>query len=450
MSKKKTKQPKTAGSSALSRSSTETSESQNSSPINEVEEVSKVQQFIKTADTVETGPATAQKKKKLKAAAPAAPIQPEPPVPIAAQPTEAVTAERHESMEVESSSSDTSSEDESGSEEGPEAEEVPATGLQLLSLDTPAQSPAKPPVKKPRVAMTQAQVDARTKKAFAHKIDTKEPLLDYPLDKIKSSFVNKSFWHHSGAIIRFFNADVPDVPQEVGILRLKAAKPEHIPAILSREKNKIKAGAIFQVKAALKDCCHNNGEDPRLTIEEWTCRFVVTSLSEYGRRMLGPDAEPGLWVLHCPEFYEEAIGTRYDDGSVDKFVMMKMYVNVVKPAVRIRKVEGGWIQEDPPKDSEDKRKLPIRGPYDRPRYYDRQFDRPFDRSYDNRPFDKRPRPSYDQDKHEIAKEVADILTLRTVKETGSGFPGLPSSKNPEAINSMIWPETDIPNISSQL
>lgn len=304
--------------------------------------------------------------------------------------------------------------------------------------------------KKASKKMTQAHVDVRKKKAFAHKVDIMDKIPSYPLEKIKSNFVNRSLWEHSGAIVRVFNCDIPDMPKEVGIFRLKASHPEHIPAILANEEAKFKGWALQQVKASTKKACHNVGEEDGLTMEEWGIRYVVASLSDYGKRFLGDD-EPGLWVLHCPEYIEESVRAKYDDGSEDRCHIIKMYINLVPPEFRIRQIEGGWGRKSD--EPEEKRKAPA----------GRNYSRPF-RPYNNRPYMGPPYPGQpypgsmseqvameqaERMAQKAAERAAEIFAARSKAKTDH-FPTMPESKNPAAIKKMMWPETDIPNISYQL
>lgn len=312
-------------------------------------------------------------------------------------------------------------------------EEAP-TNIHLLSLNSPA-------TKK----MAQAQVTLRNKKAFLYKIDVHDEIPEYPLEKIKSAYVNKTFWVHSGALIRIINTNCPDIPTDLGIIRMRTTKTEYIPAIIAKERLSFKNSALKQVLGAMKEACHNIGAEPNLTMEEWTLRFTVTSLSEYGRRMLGPGEEPGLWVLHCPEFLEEAVYARYDDGSVGKFLMLKMYINLVRPEFRIRQPEGGWIKKpDSGAGPESGEPRKMSGP---PRKYNNRSYRPYD--------DRRsPRPLGQQDLDQVAAKTAEILAAKQRQgppaKTEQFYPAMQPSQNPGAVQSMMWPETDIPNISYAL
>jgi hypothetical protein len=285
-----------------------------------------------------------------------------------------------------------------------------------------------PPPVKPRMA--QAQIEARIRRAFVRKLDLNDKIADCTGDKIRSPYVNRSLWEHSGVIIRVYNLNVPDIPPEVGILRLRIAHTELIPAILARERPKIKSWALQQVQASLKEACHNIALDPKLSCEEWTMRYTVSSLSAYGQGILGA-SEPGLWVLHCPELIEEVILAKYEDGSEDKGHILKLYINLVKPEHRIRQIEGGWMKEDEPEEK-------------KPKF---QSNRPFARPYNPR---FRQRPYFDQ--QEVAEKTAELLEARlnkvaSLSKTEGSFPRLESSKNPNAVQSIVWPESDVPNIS---
>lgn len=277
--------------------------------------------------------------------------------------------------------------------------------------------------------MAQAQVKALLKKAFARKLDLNDKLTECTPEKIKSPYVNRSFWEHSGVLIRVFNFNTPDIAPEIGVIRLRVAHTELIPAILARERPKIKHWALQQVVASLKEAGYNTALDPKLTNEEWSMRYTVTSLSSYGVKKLGTN-EAGLWTLHCPELIEETVLARYDDGSEDKCHILKLYVNLVPPEFRLRKIEGGWIKEEEPEEKRVKR----------------QFDRPYNRPYDPR---FRPRPYINEE--EMAEKTAELIAAKTaaLAKTTSSYPHLEPSKNPGAIQNLLWPETDIPNISCQ-
>jgi len=261
---------------------------------------------------------------------------------------------------------------------------------------------------------------------------------DLSPDKIKSPYVSKTFWEHSGAIIRVYNCDVPGSPTEVGIIRLRASNIQYVPVVLARERQRIKNWALQHVHGSLKEACHNIGMDPRLTSEEWSMRYTVTTLSPYGRRMLG-EGEPGLWVLHCPEYLEEAIFARYSDGSDDRAHHLNLYINLVKPEHRIRKVEGGWIKEE---ETDEKRPRAPPG---------RSYSRGYNRTFDNR---FRGRPYMDDEEYfeKTAERVAAKLSKSSAPDTtdAAAFPNIPPSKNPGAVQAMVWPEGEIPFISCKL
>lgn len=306
------------------------------------------------------------------------------------------------------------------------------------------QAPAKePPPTKPAggsAKKTVSQAATSTRKttssmASAYKIDLLDKLPDYPIEKIRSRYVSVTLWKHSGVIIRIINCNTPDLPSEVGVLRLQTARIEHVPAILTKERATVKSWALTQVTGSLREAGCNIGMDEELTPDEWSVRYVVSSLSRYGRRMLGPGEEPGLWVLHCPEFIEEAVRARFDDGSEDRCHIIKMYINLVAPEFRIRKIDGGWAKKEEP-DPEVKR------PYSVGRGYSRPY-----RSYMGRP-----RPYMDA--NQVANRAAMILEARQKSSAPAmnqeTFPDPPTNKNVQAIHKMLWPETDIPNISCSL
>jgi len=334
-------------------------------------------------------------------------------------------------MEVEQTLTSDSEEDDVETVCGEEAH----TNLHLLSLNSPTGK-----------KMAQAQVALKNKQAFLYKIDIHDEIPEYPLEKIKSAYVNKTFWVHSGALIRIMNTNCPDIPHDLGVIRLRTTKTEYIPAIIAKERLSIKNSALKQVLGAMREACHNIGTEPNLTLDEWSLRFTVTSLSEYGRRMLGPEEEPGLWVLHCPEFIEEAVYARYDDGSVGKFLMLKLYINLVRPEFRVHQPEGGWTKR--PELGQEAGTGEPRKMSGQPRNYKNRSYRP----YENR----RPRRrSLDQqDLDQVAAKTAEILAAKQKQEpppkTERFYPAMPSSRNPEAVQSMMWPETDIPNISYTL
>jgi hypothetical protein len=108
-----------------------------------------------------------------------------------------------------------------------------------------------------------------------------------------------------------------------------------------------------------------------------------------------------------------------------------MYINLVQPEYRIRKVEGGWTKR--PEEPEEKRKVPMGRTYSRP----------------YRPY--RPRPYLGGQHPElVAERAAEILEARNNKNKEESFPAMPESRNPSAVQIMMWPETDVPNITYQL
>ena len=311
-----------------------------------------------------------------------------------------------------------------------ECMEVEESGLTPLSIQDPSEA-----IPEQEMAQAQIELSGRTRRMMsqAYKLDLDEPDEVYPIEKIYSPYVNKSFFHLSGALIRIFNQDIPGVPEEIGVMRLTVARPDNIPALLYREKGKLKAWAIGQLKGSLHESGHNTVDDKRFTVEEFTCRFSVSSLSEYGRRVLGT-TDPGLWVLHAPLLIEPVVIQRYEDGSEDKFLLIKMFVNLVKPEKRVRKLPGGWVPAGSVSDSEvEKRKAP-------------------QKHFDNRkqPYDKRPRQEFDKrPKQEMSKAGIKQVIVETIKEVGANaYPALPASQSQGSVFS--WPENDIPNISKKL
>ena len=106
--------------------------------------------------------------------------------------------------------------------------EVEETGLQQLSL-----------LERGQVTMAQAQIEQgnvqRAPKrtlAQVYKIDLDEVDEEYPLEKRICPYVNKSLHRLSGVVIRILNQDIPQVPAEIGLMRLSVSRAENIPAIL--------------------------------------------------------------------------------------------------------------------------------------------------------------------------------------------------------------------------
>ena len=291
-------------------------------------------------------------------------------------------------------------------------------------------------LREPGITMAQAQLELesrlKAKRLMSQllKDDLDEPEEDYPPEKTQSPYVNKSFFKKSGCLIRIFNQDIPGVPEEIGVMRLEVGKPANIPAVLYKEKGKLKSWAIGQLKGALKESGHNCIEDSRLTPEEFTARFSVTSLSDYGRKVLGTK-EPGLWALHAPTLIEPVVACRYEDGSEDSFILLRMYVNLVRPEFRTRKPPGGWIPATVSDSEIEKRKVPAAG---------RQT---------HRPTDKRPRPSYEEQQEAMSK-LAVTSAVAVLKEANvlATYPALPATKNPAGM--VTWPENDVPKISKKL
>jgi len=308
--------------------------------------------------------------------------------------------------------------------------EIDDTGIEQLTL------------RDPTITMAQAQVELKSRlkakvlMAQLLKDDIDDPEEDYPIEKITCPYVNKSFHKKSGCLIRIFNQDIPGVPEEIGVMRLEVAKPANIPAVLYREKGKLKSWAIGQIKGAMKESGHNSIEDHRLTVEEFTARFSVTSLSAYGRTVLG-DKEPGLWVLHAPLLIEPVVACRYEDGSEDKFILLRMYVNLVKPEKRIRQPPEGWVPKATVSDTEvEKRKYPQGA------------------RRDNRfASEKRPRPNDEQhislkQHNEMMSKLAQDSARLAVENAITSYPAMPATKNQAGM--VTWPENDVPHISKKL
>jgi hypothetical protein len=308
--------------------------------------------------------------------------------------------------------------------------EIDDTGIEQLTL------------RDPTITMAQAQVELKSRlkakvlMAQLLKDDIDDPEEDYPIEKITCPYVNKSFHKKSGCLIRIFNQDIPGVPEEIGVMRLEVAKPANIPAVLYKEKGKLKSWAIGQIKGAMKESGHNSIEDHRLTVEEFTARFSVTSLSAYGRTVLG-DKEPGLWVLHAPLLIEPVVACRYEDGSEDKFILLRMYVNLVKPEKRIRQPPEGWVPKATVSDTEvEKRKYPQGA------------------RRDNRfASEKRPRPNDEQhislkQHNEMMSKLAQDSARLAVENAITSYPALPATKNQAGM--VTWPENDVPHISKKL
>ena len=140
-------------------------------------------------------------------------------------------------------------------------------------------------LREPGITMAQAQLELesrlKAKRLMSQllKDDLDEPEEDYPPEKTQSPYVNKSFFKKSGCLIRIFNQDIPGVPEEIGVMRLEVGKPANIPAVLYKEKGKLKSWAIGQLKGALKESGHNCIEDSRLTPEEFTAPVSYTHLT---------------------------------------------------------------------------------------------------------------------------------------------------------------------------
>ena len=305
------------------------------------------------------------------------------------------------------------------------------TGLNSLSLSDMAQAQLAHP------GRTLSQ---------QHKVDLNEPDEVYPIDKLKNPLVNFSIFRNSGALIRIYNRNIPDeeLPGELGSMRISTSRAENIPAYLCKEKGKIKSWAVHQTMSYFKEQRYNIGADPRLTIDEWTCKYTVASLSEYGRAILGSN-EAGLWVLYCPELYEEIVARRYEDGSEDRFLLLNVYVNLVNPDQRPRVPEGGWSPKPlPPPTPEAQRR-----PYPSYQSYQAYPNR------NNRPGDKRPR----QDDNEIAKLAFNTLASiaqsnPTIQNAAAHtmaavqYPPLPPTQNSRGVPQ--WPEGEVPNLSKGL
>ena len=406
MSKKK-KSVKTAGTSSAGTTSATAATTTASSAPSPVEH----QGTAATASaTAATAPATTATAPAIAAAAETTTTGSQPlnnPCPVATSDSQTSTA---------SSRASTPSQD-------PDRMEVEETGLQQLSL-----------LERGQVTMAQAQVEQGSiqrapKRTLAqvYKIDLDEVDEEYPLEKRICPYVNKSLHRLSGVVIRILNQDIPQVPAEIGLMRLSVSRAENIPAILYREKGKLKSWAISQVRGALHESGHNNFDDKRFTVEEFTCRYTVSSLSDYGRLVLGKD-EPGLWVLHAPTLVQPVVAERFPDGSAETFHLLKVYVNLVKPEFRIRQIPEGWIPKAVSDTEVEKRKYP------------NKF------KHENRYYDKRPRS--DEYKKEVTAVATEAAVAACKKTIGPGFPNLPATQN---IAGMVqWPENDIPKISKKL
>ena len=110
---------------------------------------------------------------------------------------------------------------------------------------------------------------------------------------------------------------------------------------------------------ALHESGHNTIDDARLTPEEFTQRYSVTSLSDYRRKMLG-DVKPGLWVLHAPTWIKPLVVKRYEDRTEDSCMLLNMYFNLVRPEARIRQLLEKWTKGS---QSDDNRRF--NHPYDK-------------------------------------------------------------------------------------
>ena len=150
-----------------------------------------------------------------------------------------------------------------------------------------------------------------------------------------SRYVNRSFWIHSGPVIRVFNSNLEREPEEYGIIRIPKMEADAVPGFLFRNRNEVKRAALERIHFFTKESGYNLCLDPKVTLDEWTLRYTVSSLSPAGIEA-AQGKEPTLWFLHNPEFLQKRRGIVYEDGSREEYLVLNAYVNLVKPSYRIR------------------------------------------------------------------------------------------------------------------
>ena len=188
----------------------------------------------------------------------------------------------------------------------------------------------------PRPPMQELPMSMRLKIDIEHK--EKEPT--YP--DFLNPYTHKSFFLHSGPVVRIFNSNVPGVPQEVAVLRLTIRNPKNIPAFVYLNRETIKNWALDQIYPVVRENGYNTFADSRLSPSEFTLRWTISSLSQKGKEQFGPQGEVALWACFCPEFLAPQVVETYSDGSREQFLILNAYVNLVPVQSRIRQPPEGW------------------------------------------------------------------------------------------------------------
>lgn len=158
---------------------------------------------------------------------------------------------------------------------------------------------------------------------------------------IACPYINRFFWTNSGALIRLINQNIPNLPSEIDHIRIPIRFAENIPKFLYKNQVPLKEWAVDASIKVARACGHNLADDPRITMDEWGIRYTVATLTPEARADCGAH-EPGLWILECPEFLQYRTAKIYDDGSLEQFYILKMYISLALSHHRRRPVEGGW------------------------------------------------------------------------------------------------------------
>jgi hypothetical protein len=169
-------------------------------------------------------------------------------------------------------------------------------------------------------------------------------------------WVNVTHFIHSGPVLRVLSNVMHGLPMEIVTIRLHFLHDDSIPRFLYLNRATLRGWAFKRLVESLRLNNFNVLDNPRITLDHFTSKFTVSSLTPEMRDTLGSH-EAGLWVCNYPGFIAKRQGKLYADGSEEAVHIINLHLNLVPVHLRLHVPEGGFnppspITVEPPRRSD--------------------------------------------------------------------------------------------------